>query len=158
MKSEVTAKIELGKVTSLGSLRLSKLWIPTGLSLLNLEGQKVFFAQRLKELVNHVRWVMQIWRVWGIQHWHLHGLKCQLPGPQQGTDKESQKPQFGKHLRVKSLTVQGKSWQKTKSDVNDYYCRTGQTKVWEQRQKSKNKRPGLGLKYHQGKMMKVQNP
>lgn len=23
-------------------------------------------------------------------------FKCQLPGPQQGTDRESQKPQFGK--------------------------------------------------------------
>lgn len=23
-------------------------------------------------------------------------VKCQLPGPQQGTDRESQKPEFGK--------------------------------------------------------------
>lgn len=61
---------------------------------LNREGQKVFFAQ----LVNHVRTIMQTQRVWNIQRWSLTDLKRQLPGPQQGTDRESQKPQLRQAL------------------------------------------------------------
>lgn len=98
---------------------------------------------------------MQIQRVWNKQHWCLNGLKCQLPEPQQGTDRESQKP-VKVSAWVKSLIVQGKGWQKTRSDINEYYCRPGQAKSLTAETQPKN---ALGLlKYHQWKKVKVSRP